>query len=56
MKPCGKWAVSLYTSKSRVAPIRQSTIPRLELCGATLLAELVAEVVSELRNLSINVL
>ncbi|XP_049866249.1 uncharacterized protein LOC126366948 [Pectinophora gossypiella] len=36
--------VRLITSKTRVAPVKQVSIPRLELCGATLLAKLLIEV------------
>lgn len=37
----GKVIISLYCSRSRVAPIKTpQTIPRLELCAAVLLAEL----------------
>ena len=35
-----KVSTQLICSKSRVAPLKQQTIPRLELCGATLLAKL----------------
>lgn len=33
--------LSLVMSKSKVAPIKRLTIPRLELCGAQLLARLI---------------
>ncbi|GFW25230.1 uncharacterized protein TNCV_5087961 [Trichonephila clavipes] len=39
----------LITSKSRVAPIKSLTIPRLELCAAVLLAKLVKRVVAALK-------
>ncbi|GFY15691.1 uncharacterized protein TNCV_1283361 [Trichonephila clavipes] len=41
--------VRLITSKSRVAPIKSLTIPRLELCAVVLLAKLVKRVVAALQ-------
>ena len=40
--------VNLVASKTRVAPIKQQTIPRLELLGATILARLVESISSSL--------
>lgn len=37
---CGGYTVSLIAAKNRIAPIRQVTIPRLELCGAVLATRL----------------
>ena len=41
---------SLVTSKSRVSPIKQMSIPKLELQGATLLAHVIIQVYSELSS------
>ncbi|CAG9137710.1 unnamed protein product [Plutella xylostella] len=45
----GQVVVRLLCAKSRVSPIKQSTIPRLELCGALLAARLCQAVVESLR-------
>ena len=47
--------VRMIASKSRVAPIQQQTIPRLELLGALLLARLMKSVIHSLeREIVIN--
>lgn len=42
--------VNLLCAKSKVAPIKPTTIPRLELCGALLAAKLAKSVVNSLRD------
>lgn len=49
----GSIAVTLYMSKSRVAPLYATTIPRLELCGTLLLTEFINDVQLELKQLNI---
>ncbi|XP_072400755.1 uncharacterized protein [Diabrotica undecimpunctata] len=45
----GKITVRLLCSKTKVSPIKLLTIPRLELCGAVLLAKLMKSVIEAIR-------
>lgn len=49
----GSITVNLLMSRSRVAPMRKTTIPRLELCGALLLSELIVEIQEHLSTINV---
>ena len=50
----GTVSVNLVASKSRVAPIKKQTTPRLELLGATILARLIKSIVRVLASLKLD--
>ncbi|XP_036347115.1 uncharacterized protein LOC118756459, partial [Rhagoletis pomonella] len=51
LQPDGTVAVSLISSKTKVAPLKPTTLPRLELCAAHLASKLVRNVLHSWGNL-----
>ncbi|GFW98332.1 uncharacterized protein TNCV_1092101 [Trichonephila clavipes] len=51
----GKIEVQLFVSKTTVAPVKQVSIPRLELCGAHLLSKLFKSVLRTLKHYTFDV-